>query len=332
MVGKNKGAQYFPPKTQFEHQQHYRANMIGIDADDLWSRFELELRIIEWAKEHDIPLEPSRVNKIEPTLVKPNNVTNYLQFQSKCSKCDSATKLAHFLHSLSTEEQTHQHTYALWVRKQLADSTFKTMDEMERKFIFLLALQTISDKQIEDNPFCPTRSEPSELLDFTESLALEQAFHGKTAQELEPLISLYLPESEQRQFKRQLLEILGGHHADLLTDPLSSPKRKVSRSMASIISKRALITEYNESSKLRRLSEIAIRRIQHHRVVDISDVQSQPRRGSFESQHSQQSPFSSFSQPPLTSPASLFITGSAGGGGVFGVKNYKRNENNNNKN
>lgn len=317
--------------------------MISANADgveDLWEKFRLELRIQEWASIHGIPLEPVKIHKIEPTLIRTDAVTNFLQFQAECTKCVTVTKLAHFLQTLQTEEQKdHAAAYALWISKLLADGEYFKLEEMERKFILLLALHTINDKVEEDNPFC-TPNDSNELLDFTEALALEQAFHGKTAQELETLISLFLPEAEKRQFKRQLLEILGGHHAELLTDPLSSPaKRK--QPNASLPkhthSKRCSHEDAKESKKLRRLSEVAIRRIQSHRVVDVADVQLQPRRRSFDSQNSQPSPFVSFSQPPLTSPPTMLTTAASignsvntSGGSIFGVKNYKRNNNNKN--
>lgn len=313
------------------------------NVENLWAKFQLELRIQEWASLHDIPLEPVKIHKIEPTLIKPNAVTNFLQFQAECKKCTTVTKLAHFLQTLLTEEQKdHAAAYSLWINKLLADGEFASLEEMERKFILLLALHTINDKVEEDNPFC-TPNVSSELLDFTEALALEQAFHGKTAQELETLISLFLPQTEQRQFKRQLLEILGGHHADLLTDPLSSPakrnsaKANIPKHINPNHPKRGTNDDLKESKKLRRLSEVAIRRIQNHRVVDVADVQLQPRRRSFDSQNSQPSPFVSFSQPPLTSPPNNLTTTSIGnnsvntsGGSIFGVKNYKRNNINKN--
>jgi hypothetical protein len=204
---------------------------------------------------------------------------------------------------------------------------------MERKLILLLAINAINYRQEEDNPFCSSETSNvlENMLDFAEALALEQAFHGKTAQELEPIISLFLPNAEQKQLKRQLLEILGGHQADLLTDPLSSPKKF--RACRQQTSKRAFANgSSNETIKLRRLSEVAIKRIQHHRVVDVSDVQLQPRRRSLELFNSQTSPYTSLSQPPLTSPTNNLVLNSnintSGGKSVFGVKNYKRNNKN----
>lgn len=314
--------------------------MISADShkEDFWIKFQFELRIQEWANLHDIALEPVRVHKIEPTLIKPSAVTNFLQFQSECAKCTSATKLAHFLQTLLVEEQKdHATAYALWISKVLEDGKYATLEQMEHKFILLLVLQSLNDKMDEDNPFftADKKQDSSELLDFTEALALEQAFHGKTAQELEPLISLFIPLVEKKTLTRQLLEILGGHHADLLTDPLSSPSRRKSQNIQKqMFSKRNNSGEAKESKKLRRLSEVAMRRIQHHRVVDAADVELQPRRRSFDPQNSHQSPFMSFSQPPLTSPPTTNLSSlnnsvnTSGGGSIFGVKNYKRNNNN----
>ena len=319
---------------------------LSVTSKALWANLGLQAKIDEWAERNGIRLKP--IHRIEPTNLSTGNKRklpgNLEEIEIEYQRLGSSIDRAELLKNLSDiyKEEKNICFFKDWLEQKVSNLKETILPELEQKFILVIAKYRLKAQKLlkensrpklflqdeHENPFfdgltsqnnitelCCEQGEEEELIDLAEKVALEQALCGKTAQEMEVIIEMLLPNANVvqpfigekiRTLRRTLLDILGGKHEE--QSEVSSPVKGLppSRSFRSNISMDIFKKRHRERNPPRRLSDkdLMLKRILDHRVISMDEL-SQPHSNKkrFSIEHSSNSRQITPSQEKLGNPA-----------------------------